>query len=220
MTQLVAMLPTADSSWSSIALGTGLLGLTALWCMSRLTRWQLYNEVHSRYAGKYALSAADDAKGLPRMNKAGYRGVRDAQYILRMVTTRETPFLFQKALEFALFRTYGTPSIAKILLRTGNFVQSDKSSRRYADTSLLIISFLFYPLPRFDLEDNDAGHNRPDEQALFDTEDDDPRAAIALARVNFLHRRANGIHAPAGAGISNEDLLYTLSVFVTQPIAW
>lgn len=51
-------------------------------------------------------------------------------------------------------------------------------------------------------------------------EKEDPRGAIALARTNWLHRRANKTHGPKGAPISNDDLLYTLSVFVTQPIFW
>lgn len=51
-------------------------------------------------------------------------------------------------------------------------------------------------------------------------EKEDPRSAIALARTNWLHRRANSIHGPKGAPISNEDLLYTMSVFVTMPIEW
>lgn len=211
MTQIQLSQPT-------LPLAVGVALVLGLWFRSRCTRWSVYNEVHHRFQGKYSLSAdGKDVNGRPHMNKAGYKGVRDAQYIVRQVTGKEMPFLFQKALEFALFRTYAIPTISKILLRTGNFVHADKSSRRYVDTSMLIVSFLFYPLPLHDLEDND-NEPRPHETTIFDQ--DDPRSSIALARVNWLHRRANTIHKPAGAGISNDDLLYTLSVFVTQPDAW
>lgn len=99
------------------------------------------------------------------------------------------------------------------------------------DTVLLITSFSFYPLPRADSESKDKIVKQPaptksrreppwlhDEDVMFEKED--PRAAIALARTNWLHRRANKTHGPKGAPISNDDLLYTLSVFVTQPIFW
>lgn len=33
----------------------------------------------------------------------------------------EFPFMVNKALEFALFRTYGVPSISKLLRKTGKF---------------------------------------------------------------------------------------------------
>lgn len=68
------------------------------------------------------------------------------------------------------------------------------------DTSLLVASFFTYPLPALDLEVNDVP--RPGEEELYVL--DDPRASIALARVNFLHKRADGIHRPKGAGISND----------------
>lgn len=39
----------------------------------------------------------------------------------------------------------------------------------------------------------------------------DPRAAIAVSRINYIHSHYK---------ISNNDYLYTLSVFITEPIAW
>jgi hypothetical protein len=97
------------------------------------------------------------------------------------------------------------------------------------DTVLLITSFGFYPLPQLEAdadhqEDSKKEDQRVEPPWLHDEDEmfekDDPRGAIALARTNWLHRRANSIHGPKGAPISNDDLLYTLSVFVTQPIVW
>jgi hypothetical protein len=107
----------------------------------------------------------------------------------------------------------------------GNFLAD------YRPCLLVQTSFAFYPLPRLDSEKDDStiysGYKQSDavpppwlrdEDHMFDKED--PRSAVALARTNWLHRRANKIHGPKGAPISNDDLLYTLSVFITQPIEW
>lgn len=118
-------------------------------------------------------------------------------------------------------RTYGIPTISKILLRTGQFVDIDKSSKRYVDTSVLIASFFTYPLPVFDLEDNeDHSKARKREEGFYNDNRKDPRSAIAIARINWLHARANKMHEPHGAGISNDDLLYTLSTFMIVPVRW
>jgi hypothetical protein len=70
------------------------------------------------------------------------------------------------------------------------FSTRDNASKRYEDTSVLIGEFLSHD---------------PREQ----------RAADAIARMNYLHRP----YIKAGK-ISNDDLLYTLSVFITEPLAW
>jgi hypothetical protein len=45
---------------------------------------------------------------------------RDHQQIVLLVGTYESPFLIQRALEFALFRTFALPRTAKLLVETGN----------------------------------------------------------------------------------------------------
>jgi hypothetical protein len=104
------------------------------------TRWQLHNQIEDYYKGKYALTKEDEKRGFKRINKSGYKGIHDAQMIMRQTQFKEMPLLYHKALEFALFRTYAIPSISKILLRTGNLAEGDKSTRRYMDTVLLIVS--------------------------------------------------------------------------------
>lgn len=72
--------------------------------LSWATRWRLHHQIEQYYGGRYALSEQDIKNGLPRMNQCGYRGVYDAQTILRLVQFKESPLLCHKALEFALFR--------------------------------------------------------------------------------------------------------------------
>jgi uncharacterized protein (DUF2236 family) len=62
--------------------------------------------------------------------------VRDNQEIVFLVGAYEYPWLTQRALEFALFRTYAVPSISALLDQTGQFKQYGQ--RRYDDTSLII----------------------------------------------------------------------------------
>ncbi|KAL2914261.1 hypothetical protein HK105_206206 [Polyrhizophydium stewartii] len=73
---------------------------------------------------------------------------------------REFPFLNQLALQFGFFKTYGIPSISKLLVATGEI--PSHCTRRLVDTELLIREATERPLS---------------------TE----RAQTALRRLNFLH---------------------------------
>ena len=64
---------------------------------------------------------------------------RDCQEICRLVSTREFPWDSQRALEFALFRTYAVPSISALLDHTGEFAR--RPQQRYDDTAILISEF-------------------------------------------------------------------------------
>lgn len=111
-----------------------------------------------------------------------------AQQIQLYLFELEFPFIAQKALEFALFRTYGIPSISGLLMHTKQLSTKAHSSKRMTDTSVLMLEVI---------------KNPPGSK----------RAVEALARTNFLH----GLH---GGKISNEDLLYTLSLFLLEPVRW
>jgi hypothetical protein len=87
---------------------------------------------------------------------------QDAQEIVRLVGAYESPWLMQKSLEFALFRTYAVPSISQLLAQTGRFQHAGQ--RRYDDTTLLISEFI--------------------EEGL-----DSPRGRAALRQMNRLHSR-------------------------------
>ncbi|KAJ5658906.1 hypothetical protein N7507_005357 [Penicillium longicatenatum] len=113
---------------------------------------------------------------------------QDAWAIQKTILQMEFPFIVLKSLQFALFRTYGIPTISSLLLKTSQFSDSATSSKRYADTGALIGEFM-----------------------AFDPHSE--RAQTAIARTNFLHKgyRASG-------GILEDDMLYTLSLFATEPI--
>ncbi|CCF53046.1 hypothetical protein NDA11_002334 [Ustilago hordei] len=181
------------------------------------SRFSCYKHIHQRYGSRYALPNDPASSSKPRMIDS-YRGVRDAQRISRLFATVDFPFLFTKSLEFALFRSYGIPTISSLLLHTGQLGKAENAARRYVDTATLIQAFTTFPLPRLDLPDGgEAEANNPvpgeDNRELFGEALDDPRSAIALARVNFLHGRWR-------SKISNDDLLYTLSTFIIEPAKW
>ncbi|KAI1174815.1 hypothetical protein F4777DRAFT_366767 [Nemania sp. FL0916] len=110
-----------------------------------------------------------------------------AQKIIKYLAAWEFPEFHLLALQFGLFKTYGIESISKLLLATRNLTDPVKSLKRYEDTAALIGEFMINP---------------PNSE----------RALHAIARMNFLHAKYR-----QDGQISNEDLLYTLSVFVTEP---
>ena len=93
-------------------------------------------------------------------------------------------------------QTYGVPSISRLLVATGQIADCNNSyglertSKRAADTSVLITNMVI---------------GRPGSR----------RAIEAVARTRFLHAgyRKSG-------KISDDDMLYTLSLFVLEPIRW
>ncbi|KAF8524796.1 hypothetical protein BU17DRAFT_42485 [Hysterangium stoloniferum] len=125
-----------------------------------------------------------------------------AQEIMLVYYRYEFPWTSSKALGFALFKTYGIPTISKILNKTQQLTDKGKCGKRYMDTSLLIGAFMTCPM-----YGTNSGVDYPDNKA-----DVDPRSAIAIARINWLHSQY--------PSISNDDFLYTLSVFIYEPVRW
>ncbi|KAJ5890390.1 uncharacterized protein N7473_006618 [Penicillium subrubescens] len=113
---------------------------------------------------------------------------QDAFTIQKTILQMEFPFIVLKSLQFALFRTYGIPTISTLLLKTSQFSDPATSFKRYADTGTLIGEFM-----------------------AFDPSSE--RAQTAIARTKFLHQgyRASG-------KILEYDMLYTLSLFALEPI--
>ncbi len=62
--------------------------------------------------------------------------LRDDEQIARLLVTCEFPFDVLRATELAVIRTFGIPAIAKVLVKTGKFLE--KPAQRKADTELLI----------------------------------------------------------------------------------
>ncbi|GAA0618431.1 oxygenase MpaB family protein [Kutzneria viridogrisea] len=61
---------------------------------------------------------------------------RDHQEIYRISAGFEFPWDYQRALEFALYKTYCVPSISALLVATGEF--EHRPQKRYDDTALLM----------------------------------------------------------------------------------
>ena len=65
---------------------------------------------------------------------------RDCQRIVHLLTNYEFPFDIQRSTEIALFHTYGSRSVSRLLDRTGEFRK--RGQKRYDDTRLLIAQFM------------------------------------------------------------------------------
>lgn len=92
----------------------------------------------------------------------------EARGILFRLSAYDFAWDIERALEFALFRTYAVPSISGLLVRTGEF--EARTRKRYDDTELILSEIV---------------ENGPDSA----------RGAEALARMNAMHgayRIANG----------------------------
>lgn len=66
--------------------------------------------------------------------------VRDYEEIARLDACYEFPFDTTRALEFALFRTFASPTISAVLDSTGEFAK--RAQRRYDDTDLILSELL------------------------------------------------------------------------------
>ena len=114
----------------------------------------------------------------------------DAFFIQQSLSELEFPFTFEKALQFALFRTYGIPSISKLLVQTGELSEAATATKRYADTTVLIAEFMGY-IPSSE------------------------RSIEAIGRMNYIHSQ----YQKSGK-ILDDDMLYTLSLFAGEPVRW
>ncbi|KAH6904909.1 hypothetical protein BKA70DRAFT_513744 [Coprinopsis sp. MPI-PUGE-AT-0042] len=169
----------------------GLASLLGYLSLVRLLRWQRYNEVHRQYASRFNVKT-----------KKWDITPQEAQKIMQVSSAYDMPKLLNSALSFALFKTYAIPTISKLLYATKEFSSQERVAKRYADTEILIATFVGCPMNGFhDLSVQPDGK----------TPAQDPRAMLALARVNYLHGRYK---------ISNDNYLYTLALFVLEPRAW
>lgn len=65
---------------------------------------------------------------------------KDNQRIVFLSTCYDFPFDTTRALEFALFRTFGVPSISSLLDQTGEF--RHRAQKRYDDTDIIVSELL------------------------------------------------------------------------------
>ncbi|MCB2077855.1 MAG: DUF2236 domain-containing protein [Novosphingobium sp.] len=87
---------------------------------------------------------------------------KDCERIAFLLANQLFPYTIEKALEYALFKTYAVPSISRILAATGEF--TERAQKRYDDTVLLLA----------EVSENGQGH---------------PDAELALDRINEMHGR-------------------------------
>src|SRR5690349_16416685 len=87
---------------------------------------------------------------------------RDHQRIVFLSTRYDFAFDTVRSLEFALFRTYGVPTISGLLDRTGEFARA--AQRRYDDTDIIV-------------------------SELMEWGYDSDRGRAALRRMNQIHNR-------------------------------
>ncbi|TFK25907.1 hypothetical protein FA15DRAFT_668062 [Coprinopsis marcescibilis] len=127
---------------------------------------------------------------------------QEAQTIMQITVTYEMPLLMRLGLSLALFKTYAIPSISKLLLATKELGSGEKVAKRFADTEIILSTIANCPLSGF----KDISLKKDD-----NTPAQDSRHSIALARMNYLHSRHK---------ISNDDYLYTLSLFIIEPNVW
>ncbi|KAJ7202384.1 hypothetical protein GGX14DRAFT_463470 [Mycena pura] len=174
------MIPTHPRSTGTAACAVALVYLLLV----RALRWRRYNAIHKKYTAKY---------------KAKTLTPEEAQEVIQVSILYDMPMLSEYSLAFALFKTYAIPTISRLLLATKQLSSPEMISRRYADTQILIATWIACPLAgRLVGVESNAPAN-------------DPRASIALARTNWLHSKYN---------ISNDDYLYTLGLFMFEPGTW
>ena len=65
---------------------------------------------------------------------------KDCQRIAFLLAAYEFPFDITRSLEVALYHTYGSRSVARLLDRTGEF--KNRGQKRYDDTNILIAQFI------------------------------------------------------------------------------
>ncbi|KAH8827264.1 hypothetical protein DL96DRAFT_1816269 [Flagelloscypha sp. PMI_526] len=144
----------------------------------------------------------------------------EAQRIINPVFAYEMPTLMGYSLAFALFKTYGIPTISRLLEKTGELGTEGGVGRRHIDTGLIISTSVICPLQGAFLEERSPSlvippvsepetSNRDEDNMIYHVKD--PRSNIAIARMNWIHSNYK---------INNDDMIYTLSLFIIEPIRW
>ncbi|KAL0073319.1 hypothetical protein J3Q64DRAFT_1778539 [Phycomyces blakesleeanus] len=126
-----------------------------------------------------------------------------AEAIFSHAFRREFPIISRESLEFALFKTFVVPSISKTLVASTIF---EKDCAKRADDTELILGEIADPYPRIQnhmkicpfISEMDIMNQRG-------------RATQAINRLNDIHAKHN---------IRNDDHIYTVGLFVAEPIRW
>ncbi|KAI7893430.1 uncharacterized protein EV154DRAFT_561424 [Mucor mucedo] len=126
-----------------------------------------------------------------------------AMEIYSDIFRKEFPLFARSSLEFALFKPFATPSVSKLLVSTREFM--DRCPRRAEDTELILSEIIdAYPRIQNEIRCNPNISEK-------DINKQYQRREASINRLNELHGKYP---------ISNEDYLYTLTLFVNEPIRW
>ncbi|ORZ03990.1 hypothetical protein BCR43DRAFT_484320 [Syncephalastrum racemosum] len=127
-----------------------------------------------------------------------------AEEVYNIMFRREFPYLARQGTELALFKTFSVPTISKLLVATGEFGKD--VSKRAEDTELILGEML-------DVYARCANETQTRGCPLSagDVQQQKQRAELSLTRLNELHGKYN---------ILNSDFVYTLSLFVIEPMRW
>lgn len=164
--------------WLSHRIAYTVAGLLAYASLCRLLRFRRLKQMHR----KYGFGAPD--KPFSSMTN------EQAHEILLEISEAEFPTEFERGLQLALLRTYGVPSISKLLNQTAQLSTTENVGKRYADTATMIIE-------------------------IYSNSPTDKRGNEVFARLNYLH----GHYLKQGR-ITNDDMLYTLALFMSHPVEW
>lgn len=167
-----------SSAWVDTRIASVIGTLIAYSAICQVLRYRRIKSLQRKY------DTATEKKPLSSMTD------EEAYSIQKLVSDAEFPALFEKGLQLALFRTYGIPTISKILAKTAQLGTSENVAKRYADTAV-IISEIYSSAPTGE------------------------RGIEAFARLNYLHG-----HYRKDGRITNDDMLYTLALFMNHPCEW
>ncbi|CAJ2506485.1 Uu.00g006150.m01.CDS01 [Anthostomella pinea] len=118
--------------------------------------------------------------------------LEEAYAIKSWLAEQEFPRTLSMVNPFALFKSYGIPSISGLFARAGQNAHTKaqtKSTKKKLDSSVVLANMM----------------GRPGSQ----------EAVQGIARVNYIH----SFYRPSGK-ISDDDLLYTLSLFTLEIVRW
>ncbi|VDB95857.1 unnamed protein product [Peniophora sp. CBMAI 1063] len=185
------MLPSVELPVHSV-IPVSLVLLLSYLLYVRLTRWRVYKHVHHKYEHRL--------RDLDALTPA------EAQDIIHASMLWDMPSIVFNSLSFAIVRTYAIPSISRVLCGTKELRSGPTVSKRYLDTAIIAATWGTCPI---------STKEPPSEfyAGSVGTEDasTDPRTFIAVARMNWIHSHYK---------ISNDDYLYTLALFIFEPIKW
>lgn len=126
-----------------------------------------------------------------------------AQKIIHVSLFYETPTIMLLGTQVALFKVWAIPTVAKVLLDAGELKSPHSMSKRLVDTATLVSTWVTNPLV------GPGSGAEPYEEGCYN--EVDPRGALAIARVKWLHRKY-----PIRMG----DYRYNLALFVLEPNRW